>query len=764
MEYSVDDSVKTKSLLLKSILDAAGFSPTEIKFNKNRHDFHDFVSKQLCDVEDTIYVGSKAEGIAGGFYHSGEQSDLDVILPFFPELKVYDNDFLENLSKELKEHAICSALHDREFPGYMHIMLLPGVNLYIDNEEIELKTFFLPNECAYKVVRQHLAEDLNITRDITNKFEPNGPALTEICWDNVLSSQTLVSDNVTCLRYDYWPSCANAWINRSKDTDWPPKQIIEQVKAEKCLLAPVGHFDSSNKTIQWRLSMRGENVLFEDLNNVQIYCYIMLKIVMKDHIRPLYQSDNQKDILSSYCLKNLIFWCAEKENLNWSPSNLIGCLQSCIQKLIKFLRERYMPHYIIEERNLFNSKLTPILSTSLQVELHNFKNNIMNILYLKSFETLQGCSRNFCPELLEKVTEKSIILQCWYDKISRLYFDFTAYQYFWLKYDRYPSLESIQKYKDVLNKIEKYKRKTVFKSEYTVIVSSIIGLLSYSLYRQIPLQKYILDEAIKYLDLTRTSPRSCILLRLASFFFMERKFESAIEVCSDIPRQIIDVTPPKRLWDKVYKSYNHLLMLLLSMKTEPLRKLKEAILDACYSIDIQNGLPLEYYYILSEFKNGMFIKPHFRVTYMTAEMWAVPDVLKYELLSVPEKLKTFYDDKCPYPNYDDVPAIRIHPLLNCYLLQYLCYEAIGRRKLCHEVLTKLNYLTAKEATVDENSVLFYNVVAYCNKKSGYYRKATKYILRSLKTKPSRRNAAFGYLKSMINQSLTLVREWNSSPN
>ncbi|CAG2219294.1 unnamed protein product [Mytilus edulis] len=485
---------------------------------------------------------------------------------------------------------------------------------------------------------------------------------------------------------------------------------------------------------------------------------------MKDHIRRLFHRDNEKDILSSYCLKNLIFWCAEKEKLNWTNSNLIGCLQSCIQKLIKFLKEGYLPHYFIEERNLFNSKLTPTLSTILQVFLHDFKDNIMDILYLKSFETLQEFSRNFCPDLLEKALEKSVILQCWDDKIKRLYLDFTTFQLFWLKYDRYPSLESIHRYKDILSEIENYKGITVFKNEYTGIINSIIGMLSYSLYRQIPQQKRFWMKRSSTSISRKKSPRSCILLRLAVFLFMERKFESAIEVCLDIPKQIIDITPPKCVWDKVNESQVHLLTLLLSMKTKPLRKLKEAILAACYSKEIQNGLPSEYNYILGEFKDGMFMQPHFKVTYMTAEMWAVPDVLQYELLSVPEKLKTFYEDRFPCPKYDAVPSISIHPLLNCYLLQYLCYEALGKTKLCHEVLTKLNYLTPKEATVDENCVLFYNVMAYCNKKSGYYRKATKYILRSLKTKPSRRNAAFGYLKSMINQSLTLVREWNISSN
>ncbi|VDI15951.1 Hypothetical predicted protein [Mytilus galloprovincialis] len=366
----------------------------------------------------------------------------------------------------------------------------------------------------------------------------------------------------------------------------------------------------------------------------------------------------------------------------------------------------------------------------LQVVLRDFEDNIMDILYLKSFETLQEFSGNFCPDLLEKALERSVILQCWDDKIKRLYLDFTTFQLFLLKYDRYPSLENIQRYKDILSEIENYKGFTVFKNEYTVLINSIIGILSYSLYRQIAQQKQVLDEAIKYLDLTKKSPRSCILLRLSTFYFMARKFGSAIEVISDILKQIIDVTPPKRVWDKVNESQVHLLTLLISMKTEPLRKLKQAILTACYSTEIHNGLPSEYYYILDEFKNGMFMQLRFKVTYMTAEMWAVPDVLEYEILSVPEKLKTFYEDRFPCPKYDDVPSISIHvhPLLNCYLLQYLCYEALGKRNLYHEVLTKLNYLTAKEATVDENYVLFYNVVAYCNKKSD------NFVDESVKTK------------------------------
>lgn len=101
-----------------------------------------------------------------------------------------EEDFLENIPKEMQEHLICFALHDGKFPGYMMIEWHPSVPLYINNEKIKLKTWFdspygicrptfLPNECAFKLVRQQLAEDPYITKDITNKFEQNGPALTE---------------------------------------------------------------------------------------------------------------------------------------------------------------------------------------------------------------------------------------------------------------------------------------------------------------------------------------------------------------------------------------------------------------------------------------------------------------------------------------------------------------------------------------------------------------------------------------------------------
>lgn len=124
--------------------------------------------------------------------------------------------------------------------------------LRIENEPAKLKAGFVPNECAHELIKEHRAEHQNITMDIPQQYEQNEPAFTAKFSFSIPFSQVYSSDSVPCLRYDYWPPCANAWINRSKDTGWPLKETIEQVVAKKCLLAPVGHFYSSNNDIQWR--------------------------------------------------------------------------------------------------------------------------------------------------------------------------------------------------------------------------------------------------------------------------------------------------------------------------------------------------------------------------------------------------------------------------------------------------------------------------------------------------------------------------------
>ncbi|CAG2222087.1 unnamed protein product [Mytilus edulis] len=774
-----------QSRLLTSVLNAAGFSPEEIELKRRSSKFFIHLDEQLCSAlaYDTIYVGSITEGINGGLYYSGEESDIDAILPFFEE--IYVNDGQLCLDKGLPKPEVCPdkwrymvfqssliferpsffAFHDEDFPGYMKIYCTPDIPFSFDKIPSTMKDGYLENKSFHNLVRKTDAKDLNITTETTNQYESNGPAVTEKCFTRSnffgTKQESLTSDNVPCLEFDGWPSCATFWISRHKPNGWPTDEIIKQVVFKKCLLAPVGHRDSRDKDFQWRLSMRGENILFAHLNEVQLHCYILLKIILKDDIRPLLSTDN-KDILSSYCMKNLIFWCAEGETVDWKVSNLVCCLKVCIRKLVFYLQENCLPHYIVEGRNLFSSKLKPDISKIVQNALLRSNENIMAVLNLRSFQMVRSETDNFRPELLNSLTERSIILQCWHDKMRLLFHYFTTFEFFWLNYDRHASLESIYIYEDELSEIETYEGVTVFQNDYSVMINSIIGLLSYSFYRRNCDDEHMIDKAKKHLFETFKSSRPCIRLRLATFFLIEEKFELVINMCSDIMQKKRKLIPPKQIWNQVNGSGCKLDVVLRSKKLNQLRQLKEAILAESYSQQVPNILTQEDKDIVEEFKNGMFVDPYFKVTYMTAELWAVPDVIQLELLSVPERLKKFNEDKFHCPKYDQVPCIRIHPLLNCYLLIYLSYDALRKKTERNDILAKINHLSADDIAVENNQVLFYNILVYCNSKAGYNKRAAKYLVRSFIIFPSRHNAAFGYLKDIVQQSLTLIRTWKGN--
>jgi hypothetical protein len=57
--------------------------------------------------------------------------------------------------------------------------------------------------------------------------------------------------------------------------------MIENIKSQGCDVVPVGHHDSKNNDIQWRISFPGELSLLLDLTDVQALCYALIKIILR---------------------------------------------------------------------------------------------------------------------------------------------------------------------------------------------------------------------------------------------------------------------------------------------------------------------------------------------------------------------------------------------------------------------------------------------------------------------------------------------------
>jgi hypothetical protein len=101
----------------------------------------------------------------------------------------------------------------------------------------------------------------------------------------------------------------------------------------------------------------GERSLLLDLTDVQILCYTLIKIILRENL-----NTSQRKVVSSFHIKHVLCWYVESCSCQWVDSNYINCLNICLTKLIQMIKARHIPHYIIESRNLFNSKLTEKMS------------------------------------------------------------------------------------------------------------------------------------------------------------------------------------------------------------------------------------------------------------------------------------------------------------------------------------------------------------------------------------------------------------------
>jgi len=93
---------------------------------------------------------------------------------------------------------------------------------------------------------------------------------------------------------------------------------------------------------------------------------------------------SQREVVSSFHIKQVMFWCAELCSCQWVYSNYINCLNICIAKLIEMIKARHIPHYIIESRNLFNSKMTKQMSKEIVDVLSKY--DTTHVFILDAFE------------------------------------------------------------------------------------------------------------------------------------------------------------------------------------------------------------------------------------------------------------------------------------------------------------------------------------------------------------------------------------------
>ena len=101
-----------------------------------------------------------------------------------------------------------------------------------------------------------------------------------------------------------------------------------------------------------------ERTLVWSFNHIQIQCYAVMKIILKEFIKT--KCSPQNYVLCSYFVKTFLFWKYETTDINfWCPENFRECIKVLLVEFSQRIREGMLRHYFIPTFNLFSIKFTP---------------------------------------------------------------------------------------------------------------------------------------------------------------------------------------------------------------------------------------------------------------------------------------------------------------------------------------------------------------------------------------------------------------------
>ena len=202
-------------------------------------------------------------------------------------------------------------------------------------------------------------------------FTRTGPSVETT---NDYDKNELPSDNVMSIHCAFWPRTASEWRTRTRRYRWPTPDDISSIVDFGSHLVPIGHPNSPRNLMEWRISFSvAERTLVWSFNHVQIQCYAVMKLILKEYINVKYQElnpavngDTPSPVLCSYFIKTLLFWSFEETDPSfWCANNLAVCISYLLRQLYACIRHSVIRHYFFPAFDLLSIKLTPTAQNDL---------------------------------------------------------------------------------------------------------------------------------------------------------------------------------------------------------------------------------------------------------------------------------------------------------------------------------------------------------------------------------------------------------------
>ena len=177
-------------------------------------------------------------------------------------------------------------------------------------------------------------------------------------WNPYMERSESGIDGVASIHCSFWPDAAREWQSRTRKNAWPSPRDMKTIIDFGFHLVPVGHPHSEMNMIEWRITFSvAERTLVWSYNHVQMQCYAVMKLILKEFINP--HCSPPCRVLCSYFIETFLFWEYEETDPSyWCKGNFRECVMRLLLDFCKCLRVRSLSHYFIPSFNLLSVKMS----------------------------------------------------------------------------------------------------------------------------------------------------------------------------------------------------------------------------------------------------------------------------------------------------------------------------------------------------------------------------------------------------------------------
>ena len=342
------------SMILSLLLDSVVGTKEMIAIRQDYCCLYDFLLSALLGNTRSYFTGSKAEGLDLPGSDKDYMSDLNNLKKIKVTQSVDENNdtslystFFMSCENVPPGFALLEHLH----PSPMN-PFLDRYSLSVNDNRYLSSDFIIQNV-------ESVFENLPPVHTVKRQ----GPSVET--WYLTEDTSKSGTDNVYSIHCPFWPNESSEWAQRLRHFGWPTSQNVSKITHFGFHLVPIGHPHSETKLMEWRISFSmAERTLVWSFNYVQLQCYAVMKIILKEFIKVRCNPENQ--VLCSYFIKTFLFWQYETTELTfWREDNLRECIKYLLAQFSFCIQEGVLRHYFIPRFNLLSVKLTRAAQTEL---------------------------------------------------------------------------------------------------------------------------------------------------------------------------------------------------------------------------------------------------------------------------------------------------------------------------------------------------------------------------------------------------------------